>query len=92
MIGGKIIDWFTRDGITKFLVKDDNDTCTVRCKISGGKLGLVKTGDSIWWQSDKVYLDCFNTPDVSFPKISTSGGNGLTFYQDKLKDSLPKEE
>lgn len=58
MVGGKVIGISRKDGEALLTVEDviterTADNCAVRCiERQAGEIGI---GDSVWWQSGKVY-------------------------------------
>ncbi|WP_088256970.1 hypothetical protein [Fimbriiglobus ruber] len=77
-VGGTVYNMAnTKDGFTKFWVRDNRDrTCVI-----GDESNLrpkVSLGETIWWQSGKIYVHR-DGKDVPFPKIGYSTDAGPKF-------------
>lgn len=94
MIGGKIVEYFIYEadldtGIltAMFLVKDHHDYCTVKAEIPKDAIefNLVEEEQSIWWQSDQVFIKIEETQDIPFKKVGFSGGDKKSYFEMKNK-------
>lgn len=92
MVGGIIKDFFyksesSKDAnyIVKFLVVENNDSCTVTAEVPKTAIdfGMIKIGQPIWWQNPSVLIKIEETRDVPFKKIGNSGGDDKSFYEEK---------
>lgn len=89
MVGGKIKDFFVKGSgnnyLVKFLVVDNNDTCTVSAELPKAAIdfGMIKIGQPIWWQNPSVLIKIEETRDVPFKKIGNSGGDEQSYYEEK---------
>lgn len=89
MVGGVIKDWISTGSYTIILVngtgREDKDTLMVRIKTPIKEKKLEKTmdfvhkGNSIWWQSGKVYIIALGL-QLSYDKVSNVYGNKELFY------------
>jgi hypothetical protein len=90
MVGGTIKDFFYKGSsrnnyLVKFLVADNSDRCTVQAEIPKSAIdyGMIKIGQSIWWQNPSVLIKIEETRDVPFKKIGCSGGDEKSYYEEK---------
>jgi hypothetical protein len=80
MVGGKVIGASLRNGKYLLNVQDTgkgySGTCAVRCeakRMDNGQPVAVMIGDSVWWQSGKVYWSPGNScQDIPLKKIGDS--------------------
>lgn len=81
MVGGKIADWFIKDSVICILVSgtgcEKYDNVIVRAKYDTS-MTCMKTGDPIWWHSDKMFMT-LDDKELIFDKISTSYGDKAKF-------------
>lgn len=90
MIGGIIKDFFIKESrsenyLVKFLVVDKSDACTVMAEIPKDAIDyrMIKEGQSIWWQNPSVLIKIEQTQDVPFKKVGCSGGDTVSFNEEK---------
>ena len=76
MVGGKILDWScklsTGYAELKVQLNENNEVKLVRANIPPNDLCELKSGDSIWWQTNKVYINVHGCKDVPYEKMSNT--------------------
>lgn len=95
MVSGIIQDFFIKQScdksfVLKFLVKDNNDYCSVMAEIpkDAVKYEMIKIGQPIWWHNPYVLIKIEESEDIKFKKVGYSAGDKQSYFKDKSETAL----
>lgn len=102
MVNGIIKDFYTtsagdENSLVKFLVKTEGDAYNSGCAVFADipndalKYDMVKTGSSIGWEDQLVFIEIEGVSDVAFKKVNDPLSHQIRLYK-SLKSSNELEE